>query len=177
MEVRRIAPEEIEAFHRAFTEIIRSSFPEYPPAVLDFFVNKDFADAFLKKKIEKWDYVVWLAKEGEKIAGFLVREKLYGGVSFCTWLGVAKEFRGQGIGAKLVKAWETEVLAEKGHKLMLVAPSQEACAFYIKQGFVKEGYEKKSWFGIDYWLFGKIIAEPNSEVFLKNIPSAVLEKK
>ncbi len=177
MEIKKITREKIKAFHQVFSKIVRNSFPEYPPAVLDFFVNKDFADAFLKKDIEKWDYAVRLAEEEGEIVGFLVREKLYGGVSFCTWLGVAREYQGKGIGAKLVETWEKEVLKEKGHKLMLVAPSQEACAFYLKQGFAEEGYERKSWFGLDYWLFGKIIAEPNPEVFMENISSNLLDKK
>ncbi len=177
MEVRRITKNEIKPFQKFFQRIISEAFTEYPPEVLDFFINKDFADAFLKKSLEKWDYVVLLAIDNSEIIGFLVREKLYGGVSFCTWLAVDQKYRGQGIGSKLVDFWEKEVLKEKGHKLMLVAPSEEACRFYLKKGFEEEGYEKKSWFGLDYWIFGKIIAEPHPEVFLENIPSNVLEKK
>jgi len=177
MEVREIRENEVSEFHRVFRKIIRDEFPEYPAHVRDFFISKDFREAFLEKRIKNWDYVVLIAADEGRIVGFLVMEKLYGGVSFATWLGVVREYQGKGAGSLLVRAWEKRVREEGGHKLMLIAPSEKVREFYLHQNFTEEGFEKKSWFGIDYWLFGKIIAGPRPELFLKYIRANGLPKK
>ncbi len=177
MEIRSIREEDLKEFQRVFTKILRVCFLEYPPQVIDFFVGEDFDNAFLKKKIENWDYVVLLAFDEGKLVGFLVMEKLYGGVSFCTWLGVEPEKQGRGIGSALLKAWEETILEVGGHKLMLIAPSQEARQFYRRRGFKEEGFEEKSWFGLDYWIFGKLISQPKPAIFLKKIDNFGTTKK
>jgi GNAT superfamily N-acetyltransferase len=177
MEIRQIIEKDLKEFQRVFTKVLRVCFLEYPPQVVDFFVGEDFNNAFLKKKIANWDYVVLLAFEQGKIIGFLVMEKLYGGVSFCTWLGVESGGQGKGIGSALLKAWEEMVLEAGGHKLMLIAPSKEARQFYRTRGFKEEGFEEKSWFGLDYWIFGKLISQPKPALFLTKIESSGVTKK
>lgn len=160
LEIRKITEGEITSFHGVYTRILRECFPEYPDHVLEYFITSDFAKAFLDKKMQDWDYAVLLALDKGKIVGFLMKEKVYAGVSFCNWLGVLKDYQGQGVGSRLLQKWEEEVLAEGGHKLMLNTNSPKNRKFYSDRGFVEEGFQRQAWFGLDYWVFGKVIAEP-----------------
>lgn len=169
MEVRQITEKDLKEFQQIFARILRSCFLEYPPQVIDFFVGEDFNDAFLKKKIDDWGCTVLLALDQGRIIGFLVMEKLYGGVSFCTWLGVEPQQQGKGAGSVLIRGWEEEVIRRGGHKLMLIAPSEAVRQFYRRRGFKEEGFEEKSWFGLDYWVFGKLVSQPKPALFLKKI--------
>lgn len=165
MEIRKLSKTEIDKFHPTFTQVIGDGFPEYSQALVDFIIEEDFKPDVLKEKLEKKEYTIFVAEEEGKIVGFLIFEKLYGGVSYCTWLGVLREFRGKGIGRELLTTWEKEIISCGGHKLMLLTQAEKNKTFYEKCGFKEEGLEKKSWFGLDALIFGKIIGEPNPEIF------------
>jgi len=169
MIIRRITEEDFLDFWLVFKRVIMEGFPEYPLSVRQFFVGKDFVNTYLKKEIKDWDFMVWLAKEAREILGFLVVEELYGGVSYADWIGVLPEYQGRGVGSGLIHFWEEKVLEEKGHKLLLLAPSNGRKQFYLKLGFKEEGLEEKSWYGVNHWLFGKLIASPESKVILKGL--------
>lgn len=167
MEIKTLVESEIDKFHSVFVQVIGDGFPEYSQKLVDFIVDKDFRPDVFKEKVRKGEYTILVAEEEGKIVGFLIFEKLYGGVSYCTWLGVLREYRGRGIGSKLLGFWEKEILSQSGHKLMLLTQAEKNRAFYEKFGFKEEGLEKQSWFGLDAFIFGKIIGSPNPEVFLK----------
>lgn len=156
-----------QEIYEVFSSILKDGFPEYSPELREFFLTKDFPLSLWKKKLHTGKITVFGAIEEGKIVGFLVADKLYGGVSYCTWLGVLKEFRGKGIGSKLINAWESKIKRLSGHKLMLITQEEVNRGFYKKLGFSEEGYEEKSWFGLGCWKFGKVIGEPNPSVFLK----------
>lgn len=166
MEIRRITKEEINQFYVVFSSVLKEGFPEYSKELIDFFLKKDFSKKVFIKDFCR-QLMVLLALEKQKIVGFLVLDKLYGGVSYCNWLGVVKECRGRGIGWELMKEWEKEILLIGGHKLLLLTQAEKNRVFYLKCGFNQEGFEEKSWFGLDSWIFGKVIAAPEPKVFLK----------
>lgn len=168
MEVREITEEDLKEFREVSSQVIDISFPEYPPEVRDFFKGIDFENSYLKKKIKDWDYEVLLAVDKGKIVGFLVMEKMHGGVSFCDLMAVIKEYRRRGMGIFLVRSWEERIRKKGGHKLMLLNHSPENRKFYKKCGFKEEGFEEKLWYGVDYWVHGKIIGKPNPRVFLQS---------
>jgi len=165
MEIRKLSISEIDKFHLTFSRIIGDGFPEYSQELVDFIIEEDFKPEVLKEKLEKKEYTILVAEEEKSIVGFLIFEKLYGGVSYCTWLGVLREFRGKGIGRQLLATWEKEILLQGGHKLMLLTQAEKNKIFYEKCGFEEEGLEKESWFGLDALIFGKIIGKPNPEIF------------
>lgn len=167
IKTEKITPKNLQKFFPVFEEVLRTDFPEYSKKIIDFFVFQDFSQKIFLEKIKKNEWLGLLAVIKNKIVGFLLADKLYGGVSYCFWLGVKKEFQGQGIGSLLLKEWEKEVKKQGGHKLMLVTQHKENEKFYLKNGFKNEGFEEKSWFGLDCWKFGKVIGEPKPEVFLK----------
>ena len=159
--------EEVKEFHKLLSGVLREGFPEYSSGLVEFFINKDFSVENIRKQIESGEITVLVDEEISGLVGFLVYEKLYGGVSYCPWVGVLREIRGRGVGRRLVEEWEKRILMENGHKLMILTQSKTNRKIFPKFGFREEGFEKKSWFGLDAWVFGKIIGEPKSEVFLK----------
>lgn len=167
MEIQRLAKEKTDEFYFVFSEILREGFPEYSSELIEYFINKEFSPWLFREKIDAGEWTVLTAIDEGKTLGFLVYEKLYGGVSYCQWVGVLKESRGKRIGRRLIEKWKNEVLAAGGHKLVMLTQSQINRQIFPKYGFKEEGYEEKSWFGLDCWLFGKIIAPPKPEVFLK----------
>lgn len=167
MLIEKISSEQAKELYEVFSSVLKDGFPEYSKGLREFFLTKDFPLSIWREKLERKEITVFGAIEEGKIVGFLVADKLYGGVSYCTWLGVLKEFRGKEIGSKLVLEWESEIKRLSGHKLMLITQEEANREFYKKLGFSEEGYEGKSWFGLGCWKFGKIIGKPNSSVFLK----------
>lgn len=167
MEIKKVGSSEAEKVYEVFSSILKDSFPEYSPRLIKFFLTKDFPPSSWRKKLEGNKITVFGAYDRGRIVGILVTDKLYGGVSYCTWLGVLKEFQGRGIGRKLVEKWEQKIKKIGGHKLMLITQEETNRGFYKKLRFNEEGFEEKSWFGLDCWKFGKVIGEPKPDIFLK----------
>lgn len=165
--VRFLEEKELSKFHKLFSTILKEGFPEYPVSLIDFFINKDFSIDSLVKMISKKEISILIDEEVSGFIGFLIFEKMYGGVSYGSWIGVLKETRGKGIGRKLVEEWEKQILIEGGHKLMMLTQSKTNREIFPKWGFKEEGCEEKSWFGLDAWTFGKIIDEPKLENYLE----------
>lgn len=167
MEIKKVGSSEAEKVYEVFSSVLKDGFPEYSSELIDFFLTKDFPLSSWISKLESKEITVFGAIENEKIVGFLVTDKLYGGVSCCTWLLVLKEFREKGIGTKLISEWEKEIKKIGGHKLILITQEEMNRGFYKKLRFSEEGFEEKSWFGLDCWKFGKIIGKPKPDIFLK----------
>lgn len=167
MKIENLTLENLNEFLPVFEEILKTGFPEYSPELVNFFINKDFSSKIVEEKLKNNQCWGLIAGIDGGIVGFLLIDILYGGVSYANWLGVKKEFQGKGIGSLLMAEWEKKVKAGGGHKLILITQSQKNRNFYLKNGFKEEGFEEKSWFGMDCWMFGKIIGEPKPGVFLK----------
>lgn len=167
IKIEKLTPKNLDDFFEVFKKVLSTGFSEYSKDLKIFFVKKDCSKKVFSKKIKKSEWFVWAAKLDRQILGFLAAENLYGGVSYAPWMGVIEKFQGQGIGSELIKEWEKEVKNLGGHKLMLVTQHQQNKDFFLKNGFRQEGFEEKSWFGLDCWKFGKVIGKPKPEVFLK----------
>lgn len=164
--IRKMSEKDTDKFHQLYKKILEESFVEYPPIAIKHFITEAFSEDFKGKKSSDWGVDVWIAFQAKRMVGFLMAEKLYAGVSFCNWLGVIKESQGKGIGKTLLKEWEEEISRQGGHKLMLLNHLEKNNNLYRKMGFKEEGYEEKLWCGLDYWVFGKVIGEPNPEIYL-----------
>lgn len=91
--------------------------------------------------------------------GLLIAIGSPGGVTFINWLGVKKQFQRRGIGKKLIQAWQDWAKRRGYHKLRASTTNSENHAFYEKLGFFLEGVKKKDRYGLDHFVFGKIIGE------------------
>jgi GNAT superfamily N-acetyltransferase len=99
---------------------------------------------------------IFVPKVDNQIVGFAVVDEPYGGVSLLRWLGVRKEFQKHGIGSALIHNWIDLARQQHCHKAE-VAAQPEAKEFYAKMGLELEGHRKKSYFGIDQYIFGKVL--------------------
>ena len=158
---------EVNEFFQVFSQIISNDFPGYSKAVIDYFLTQVYTiNNFQQWLLTGWK-IVLLAKQEALIVGFAVLDRPYGGVCFCRWVGVLPEYRKKGIGRELMREWE-EFGRECGCHKLEVAGQPTAKKFYQKAGLKLEGKRKLSYFGIDQFIFGKVIGEPKDEVMAKD---------
>jgi len=167
IKIEKLKLENLAEFLLVFKEILTTGFPEYSAALVDFLIGKDYSATVFEEKLKNNQWFVLKASLENQLVGFLLADNLYGGVSYCNWVGVLEKCQGQGIGQALLGAWEEEIKKVGGHKLTLITQSRKNMDFYLKAGFKQEGFEEKSWFGLDCWLYGKVIGDPKPEIFLK----------
>ena len=155
IKIERLKPANWEEFYRCFKQILEGDFPGYPKKAKRSFSDEvKLRNAFVKKKRS-----FWVAKLEDKVAGFLIAISSPSGVTFINWLGVKKEFRGQGIGASLVETWEKWAKKRGCHKLRIQTSKIENRAFFKRLGFRLEGKKENDRYHLDFWIFGKIINE------------------
>lgn len=75
-------------------------------------------------------------------------------------------FQKHGIASELLSLWEKDAFGEGAHILQLWTTKNDI-PFYLNRGFKKGGSFPQSWFGVDHFLFYKILRKPNEKVFLK----------
>jgi len=167
VKIEELALKDLDRFFKVFEEVIREGFPYYSKNLQDYFIEKDYSKKVFAKNLKEKKRAIFIALEGREIVGFLVVNKPYGGVSFAPWLGVKKEFRGKGIGGKLMSYWEKWAKRAGAHSLLLSTSQIRKKDFYLKCGFKFFGTEKKTWFGLDHHKFGKLINKPNEKKILK----------
>ncbi len=167
--IEELQEDEITPFHNLFAKILKEGFPGYSPNVIDYFLSKIYTpNAFYLWLKDNWKTFLVAKKQSKtkkEIIGFVVIDKPYGGVSFCRWLGVLKNYRKKGIGKKLIKTWINKAKKTDCHKIE-VASQPAAKNFYVKCGLELEGRRKLSYFGINQFIFGKVIGEPKEEAMI-----------
>ena len=161
MSVKILSQQDVDKFYPVYSSVLKTEFPGYSSDVINYLLNRIYTPASLKFWIQKNEKFIYAALHDDQIVGFALIDLPYGGVSFCRWLGVVTQYQKQGCGTELIAAGQKHACAYHAHK-MEVASQPEAKEFYEKIGFIFEGLRKSSYFGIDQYLFGKIIAQPNS---------------
>lgn len=160
MEIRieLLKPSELKQFYPVFTHILSTEFPCYTPENVVYLLKEVYTPFNFEYWIrEDAKYCIVAREKGKKdILGFALVDGPYGGVSLCRWLGVLRQHQKQGIGRLLIARWEELARAGKCHK-MEVAAQPTAKEFYEKAGLELEGFRKKSYFGADQYVFGKIL--------------------
>lgn len=151
VKIQRLRPTDWDEFYSLFKQVLKEDFSGYPQEARELFGVR-MERAFKRKK-----RTFWVAKYERKIVGFLTAIGASGGVTFINWLGVRKEYRGQGIGKSLVKTWENWAKAGGYHKLRAQTTNKENKVFYEKLGFNLEGVKKNDLYHLDHFIFGKVI--------------------
>lgn len=165
--IEQLLPGDLDAFWRVFSLVLQEGFPGYSQAVIESFLNKFYNKACFNYWLSTNWKIVYVAKADNKIVGFNVVDKPYGGVCFCRWLGVLKEFRNKGVGKKLIEVWLDYAKNYGCHKVEIAA-QPEAKEFYQKCNLNLEGKRELSYFGIDQYIFGKVINPPSDFVMIKD---------
>lgn len=166
VQIKALVKDEFGNFYPLFAQAIKTLFACYSPKVTNFFIEKVYTPANFIYWLNHNLKTVIVAKEKDCIIGFAVIDQSYGGVSFCRWLAVLPKHQKKGVGKKLIKAWEKLAQSQGCHKLEL-ASHPFAKTFYEKAGLLLEGKRQLSYFGIDQFIFGKIISKPNEENMTK----------
>jgi len=92
----------------------------------------------LKQKIEVKEII--LVKVDDKTIGHLRFGFFWDEIPFLNMLRINKEYRGKGIGTKLVEFWETEMKKRKFKEVMTSSQSNEdGQHFYRKRGYTDIG--------------------------------------
>ncbi len=151
---------DVPEFFPVFRTVLETGFPIYGKQTVRFFLEKVYQPANFTYWIERGMKTVFVARSGDAVTGFAVIDEPYGGVSLCRWLGVLKEYRSRGIGSSLIRTWLALARLQKCHKAE-VASQPDAKPFYEKMGLELEGMRKKSYFGSDQYVFGKVLGEPD----------------
>jgi ribosomal protein S18 acetylase RimI-like enzyme len=83
---------------------------------------------------------VHVAREGQKIVGWLRYSYFWDQIPFMNMLGVLEPYRRQGIGTQLITSWE-ETLRARGHREVLTSTlaDEQAQFLYRKLGYVDCG--------------------------------------
>lgn len=166
--IRSLTIEDIDTFFSLFTTLVTREFPEFTTNSTTYFLTHEnaWSKERYKKSLTNNTEILLGAWDGKKLVGLFHGERLFGGVGFGPWIGVHKSYRGRGIGKKLLHEWEQKVLKLGGHSVYLYA-GEKNVPFYEKMGYSLVGVYKKGWFGADYYMVVKQLAEPKEENYLK----------
>ena len=165
-QISNLRKDEVKEFHQVFSEVLSSQFPGYTPKVIKYLLEKIYTESSFYYWLVNNSKTVLISKSNDLIIGFAVIDEPYGGVSFMRWLGIKPEFHRQGIGTSLINKW-IEIARLQGCHKIEVAAQPEAKEFYKKAGLDLEGKRIKSYFGIDQFVYGKVIGNPSDEVMTR----------
>lgn len=125
------------------------------PVVQAFYAHFEFAWDTERKRALLVDYLqrpqagrMWLVKSDDAVAGYALVPFYFslefdGPVALLDELFVSAEYRGQGVGAKLMAA-VVEMLQAEGIRVVRLEVDErhpEAAALYARQGFSRDGRE------------------------------------
>lgn len=128
----------------------------YPRKLLDEELKLYSYDTFLRFIGDENKYG-FVAIENEKIVGLAIGKLDTGGLSDLSWICIAIEEQGKGIGKELINKI-VSYSKEKGcHKLFAYTTPNlvSAVALYLSSGFVPEAYLRKHWHKIDFLIMSR----------------------
>lgn len=161
--------QDVNQFLPVFAQILETEFPGYTKNVVRYFLDKIYTKINFEWWLSQRQKIIIATIPGENpidIVGFAVIDAPYGGVSFCRWLGLKKEYQHKGIGTQIIDKWR-ELAIQSGCHKMEVASQPTAKEFYAKMGLKLEGIRQLSYFGIDQYIYGKVIGLPTDEVMTR----------
>jgi len=165
-EILILKKEDIGSFYPVFAQAIQNLFPSYTPKTADFLLNKVYTPTNFIYWLSRDLKTIFTAEVAQEVAGFAIVDQPYGGVSFCRWLAVLPKHQKKGLGKKLIEAWITLAKSQGCHKIEL-ASQPLAKIFYEKAGLSLEGERKLSYFGVNQFIFGKVINKIDERLMLK----------
>lgn len=158
--IRSLSEVDMPLLKAIYSQSIQRDFPEFSQGIRDFLTTGRYEAFSMSLPIKLGAF------DGEKLAGFLLADKHFGGVVYVMWLAIAKDYQKKGIGTKLLAEIEKIALGVGAHQLLLETFERDI-DFYKKKGFEMVGLNKKGYFGTDNYVMSKAIQEPKEENFLK----------
>lgn len=158
IKITQIYREQTEQFFNLYKAVVNSDFKEWTEQSKKQWLEQEYNIDYWKKLLAEAALPVFAAFDGEKMVGYIAVEGINYGVVYIGWVGVLKEYRGQGIAGRLMAAVEKWAKDKKFHKLELETQIKTLLPFFEKQGFTLEGVRKNSWQKLDNYMFGKSIS-------------------
>ena len=159
--------DDISIFFDFFKQSIDTQFEDYSKETLTYFTQKDYDKWWISKSISDKSKYIYLAMFNEKIVGFILFSKVYGGVTNASWLAVSPEFQGKGVGTTLVSEWERWAKRENAHSMYLWSKDKNI-PFYKKLGFNVSGKFPNAWFGVTTNLLFKTLKMVDPTTYIPN---------
>ena len=138
-------------FYSILDNTFSLTFPE--EAIRKYKENWQFET--FEKSIKDEDTVMLVAKNNNKIVGFLFGSPLNGGVASIAWVAVTAEVRGLGIGEMLCDRAKIAYHTIGAHKIVLYTETDSARQFYERIGYSLEGTHPRHWWGVDHYCMAK----------------------
>lgn len=151
--IRKLSLNQAGEISRIVTDSLKVDFPykkETISAYSKMFNKKYFADIIKGKK-----NVAFGAYIKNELIGIVIAKAEYGGVVYVEWIVIKKNFRGEGIGSKLLEEVEKWCILNKNHYIYLNTETDKNIEYYKKRGFRYVGVHKNFWFGEDEHILGK----------------------
>jgi len=114
-----------------------------------------------QQMLQNKEVIYLLAEEDREIIGLATGRVREDGVGMLGFLGVKKDCRKEGVGAKLLNKFLEEAKKRSAHKVWLfTSPNlHSAIRLYVKTGFVPEGYMRRHSYGLDLIVYSKFLDE------------------
>ncbi|MBI1919288.1 GNAT family N-acetyltransferase [Candidatus Microgenomates bacterium] len=166
--IKTITKKEFGEFYKLFSSLVKTQFSEYSKKSIEWMLTskRAFEKESMQKAIKNKQMMTIGAYVSDAIVGFAYGELPFGGLSRVYWLAIDPIFQRKGIGRALLGKWE-EIVKNLGVHAVHLYSAQHNINFYKKLGYKIIGFDEKSYFGQDCYIFKKIIQEPKEENFLR----------
>ena len=160
MKIRKFRPEDAEEV----SKIMIAAFKSFLGDKFDKGDLKSFSPKVLKKISNTRSYdgevVSYVAEEKGKILGYIRGSAHINGLGSLEVIGVDSNYFHKGVGTKLMKKLEEFWRRKKQRKIStcVSAHNKRALIYYIKNGFIPEGYRKDHFkVGVDEIILGRFL--------------------
>jgi len=156
VKIEKLKKSDISKFHRLLISIFDEGFDYYPKHAQRYNKNH-WTEALINRYFSNDDFLFLIAREDEKLVGYLIGKHFTPYRSTILWLGVIKLYQGRKIGSKLVEHWENWS-KKKGARLLKFSTANFANeGFYRKLGYKKDFKIVKNDWGMKKLVFRKNI--------------------
>lgn len=159
LDIKRATKLDLDSLFDLFTEILEEMKLYYNDRAISY-MKHYHSKTWLQKVINDEEYLVFVAKEKNKLIGFQIVSIGFS-IAYLEWSGVHKDYRRQKIGTKLKEFTEKYIHKnhEDIHKLMCDTRTTNIISIQnlIHNGFLINTLHKNHWFNEDYYEYEKII--------------------
>lgn len=154
VKIGRLRKSDIPGFCKLLLKIFDEGFSYYPKKA-QIYNKKYWSQERLSDYLFKNSRLLLIAKDGQRPVGYLIGKYYSSGNSSILWLGVLPEFRGKGVGGRLVRFWEKWAVKKGAKRLRTSTANFDNERFYTNLGFAKLPVMERNDWGMKKLVFIK----------------------